>query len=838
MGAGPRCRYRAAFGSARLLRWQIIRRKDILSGQRRDTDGPEEGRKEIQTRFVGTHVRRKEDRRLLTGMGRFVADLNLPGTLDMAVLRSPVAHAQILDVEVGDALRLDGVVLAVTGRDLEGKVSPFTRFVDQEDTPPSLEAAVHPVVLRCPMEVLPTDRVRYVGQAVAVVVAESRHLAEDALELVRFEYQELQVLTDPEQAVMAGAPILHEHLGTNVQAHFEVEVGDPDSAFASADGAVSGRVIVPRAAGSPLETRGVVATWDEGREELTVWSSTQVPFMVRTRICEMLGLVEAQVRVVAPDVGGGFGPKVNIYPEEILVAHLARELRRPVRWIEDRREHMLSTGQGRGQVHQVEAAYMRDGRITAIRDRFLLDCGAYNPFSLTCAYNTAAHFRGMYGIPNFRARGECVLTNKVVNVPYRGAGRPEAVFAMEAILEMVAAELEMDPAQVRFANLVPPDAMPYEMGMPYRDGVPIIYDGGDYPAALRKALELAGYEEIRECQPQWRAAGRRVGVGMACYVEGTGIGPHEGCRVRLDATGQVVVAVGSAPHGQSHETTFAQVCADELGIDPSRVTVRAGDTALLSHGVGTFASRSAVVAGTAVQQASGRLRERILAVAAAVLEVDSNDLVIENGSVHPTGVPSQNLSLAEVARAAAPGPRSRLPEGMDAGLEVTYFFVPPTVTFSYGAAVAVVEVDPELGTVEVLKYAVVHDCGTPINPTVVEGQIAGGVAQGIGAGLYEECIYDQSGQPLTTTFMDYLLPTTMEMPPLLQAHQETPSPRNPLGVRGVGEGGAITPPAAIAHAVADALRPLRVRFQQIPLTPDRVLSAIEAAESALSKAQS
>ena len=781
------------------------------------------------TRFVGTSTPRREDWRLVTGKGTFVADLKLPGTLHMAVFRSPVAHARIQSIETEDALRLPGIVAALTGADIAGKVKPFTRFVDQEETPPGLEEAIHLVVLPCPIEVLPTERVRYVGQAVAVVVAETRELAEDALEMIRFDYEELRVVSDPEAALQPGAPLIHDHLESNIQARFEVETGDVDAAFREADGVVSTRVVVPRAAGSPLETRGVVAVWDEGREELTVWSSTQVPFMVRTRICEALGLPEARIRVVAPDVGGGFGPKVNIYPEEILAAHLAIVLRRPVRWIEDRREHMLSTGEGRGQTHHVEAAYMRDGRIIAIRDRFLMDCGAYNPFSITCAYNTAAHFRGMYRIPNLRVRGECVLTNKVVNVPYRGAGRPEAVFTMETVLEMVARELSMDPAALRFANLVPPDAMPFDIGMPYRDGVRIVYDGGDYPAALRQALDLAGYEEIRRRQQEPRDGDPCVGVGMSCYIEGTGFGPYEGCRAWLDSSGHVVVAVGSASQGQSHETTLAQICADQIGIAPAKVIVRAGDTALISHGVGTFASRSAVVAGTAVMGASAQLKERILSVAAAVLEVDRDDLVIEDGAIHPSGVPTRTLTLAQVARAARPGPRSKLTAGGD--LEVTYFFVPPTVTFSYGAAVAVVEVDRELGAVEVLKYVVVHDCGTVINPMVVEGQVAGGVAQGIGAALYEECVYDERGQPLTTTFADYLLPTAMEMPLLVQAHLDNPSPRNPLGIRGVGEGGAITPPAAIANAVADSLRPLGVRFDEIPLTPDRVFAAIQAAES-------
>jgi len=779
--------------------------------------------------FVGERLRRREDGRLLVGRAAFVADIRLPGMLEVALLRSPVAHAWIEAIDTGAARSAPGVVAVVTGADLAGRVQPFTRFVDQEETPPGLEAAAHPQVLPCPIEVLPRERARYVGQALAAVVASSRALAEDALDLLDLRLRELPVVADPEAALAPGAPQVHESVPGNLQAHFTVEVGDPDRAFREAAGTASLRAVVPRTGGNPLETRGVVAAWDRAREELTVWSSTQVPFAVRTRISEMLGLAEDRIRVIAPEVGGGFGPKVNIYPEEVLVAHLARWLGRPVRWIEDRHEHLLATGQGRGQIHLIEAAYDRDGTVLAVRDRFLLDCGAYNPFSLTCAYNTAAHLRGLYRIPNLRVRGECVLTNKVPNVPYRGAGRPEAVFAMDRLLDVIAARIGRDPAEVRFRNLIAPASLPHPAGMPYRDGAPIVLDGGDYAAALRRALELAGYEEVRRRQPEWRLQGRQIGAGISCYVEGTGIGPFEGCRARIDASGEVVLAVGSTPHGQGHETTLAQICADRLGVSPERVRVRAGDTALLPYGVGTFASRSAVVAGTAVAVAAGRLRERVLAVASQVLEVAPQDLVIEDGVVHPAGAPARRVTFTELARAAMPGPRSRLPAGMEPGLEAQHYFRPETVTFAYGAHVAVVEVDPELGTVRVLRYAVVHDCGRPINPTLVEGQVVGGVAQGLGAALLEECAYGEGAEPLTTTYLDYLLPTAAEIPPILQDHLCTPSERNPLGVRGVGEGGAICPPAAIANAVADALGRQPDELFTVPLTPERVWRALAGA---------
>jgi carbon-monoxide dehydrogenase large subunit len=563
---------------------------------------------------------------------------------------------------------------------------------------------------------------------------------------------------------------------------------------------------------------------------MTIWASTQVPYMVRTRVAEQLHLDEDKIRVIAPEVGGGFGPKVNIYPEDILVPYLSMILGKPVRWIEDRREHLLSTAHSRDQIHMVEVACSADGSITGLRDRFLLDCGAYNPFSLTCAYNTAAHLRGPYAIPNYRIRGDCVLTNKMPNVPYRGAGRPEAVFTMDRIIDEVAARLAMDPAEVRFRNLIQPADMPYDQGMLYRDGSRVVYDGGDYPAALKKVMEMVGYEEVRARQDDPAQHERPIGVGLSMYLEGTGIGPYEGAMVRVDPSGHITAHVGSSPHGQSHETVLAQVCADALNVDIDDVTVKAGDTGLLPYGIGTFASRSAVTAGTALMEAAGQVREKILAVASGMLEVHPEDLVLQDGRVAAKGVPTRSLTLAEVAHSAAPGPRSQAPAGQDPGLEATYYFVPPTVTFAFGAHAVVIEIDAELGTIEIKKYAVVHDSGRLLNPTVVEGQIHGGVAQGIGCALYEEIVYDDEGQLLTSTFMDYLLPTSMEVPHIDQDHQEWRTDRNPLGVKGVGEGGAISPPAAIANALADAYRSLGLADLSIPLSPERVWTAIRRAK--------
>jgi carbon-monoxide dehydrogenase large subunit len=682
------------------------------------------------------------------------------------------------------------------------------------------------------MEPLASSEVRYVGQPVAVVVAESRYVAEDALELVVVEYDELPAVTDPEAAVAEGAELVHDHLGTNVQASFGVRVGDPPAALAAAEHRLTCRVHVPRLSANPLEGRAVLADWDRSRGQLTVWSSTQVPYMVRTRISEQLHLPEADVRVVAPDVGGGFGPKVNVYPEEVIVPHLARALGRPVRFVEDRQEHLVSTMHARDQLHEVTVGFSSDGRVSVVDDRFLLDCGAFNPFSLTCAYNSAAHFRGLYRIPSIRIDGSCVLTNKTPNGPYRGAGRPEVVFVMDRVMHLVAATLGLDAAEVVRRNLITVDELPYDQGLPYRDGVRVVYDGGDYPAALDAALGAVDYDAFRSDQARRASEGRRVGLGISLYVEGTGIGPFEGGSVSVNGDGKVVVRSGSAPHGQSHLTTLAQVCADELGVALEDVEVRAGDTALLPYGVGTFASRSAVTAGAAVAGAARKVKDDLLAIAAELLEADPGDLVVEAGSVHPAGSPSTSVDFRTLARAAAPGPRARVPEGRHFGLSETSYFVPPSVTFSYGVHVAVVEVDVELGEVRILRYVVAHDCGRMLHPLVVEGQVQGGVAQGIGSALYEEVVYSPDGQPLTTTFMDYLLPTAVEVPSVYQIHLSTPSERNVLGVRGVGEGGAISPPAAIANAVVDALGYDAHDLVELPLSPERVLRLVDAAAGA------
>ncbi|HLW45815.1 MAG TPA: molybdopterin cofactor-binding domain-containing protein, partial [Acidimicrobiales bacterium] len=566
---------------------------------------------------------------------------------------------------------------------------------------------------------------------------------------------------------------------------------------------------------------------DVGTGDLTVWCTNARPHLVRTFLSEMLGVALDHIRVVSPDMGGSFG--TGMFTEDILVPFLARELGRPIRWVEDRNENLLVTRHGRDQVHLVEVGYEDDGRIVALKDRFIVDAGAYNQYAITVSYNAAAHARNQFDIPDVRLEGFNVVTNKAPVAPVRGAGRPESTFMMDRVADIVATETGLDPAECRRRNLVRPDQMPYHAGIPYRDGVDVVYDRADFVAQLQQALDLVDYESFRKEQAEAREEGRRIGVGFSSYVEGSGFGPYEGAVIRVDASGHVTVYTGANAHGQGLETTLAQVCADQLGVSPDDVTVRMGDTSFIAYGIGTFASRSAVTAGTATGTAAALVREKALAIAGELLEASPSDLELEDGTVRVKGTPGRQVSLGDVARAAMPGPRSRLPAGVAPVLEAEHYYVPPTVTWSSGTHVAVVEVADETGMVRVLRYLTVDDCGQMLNPMIVEGQVHGGVSLGLGEALTEEVLYDPSGQLLTGTYMDYLLPTTTEVPPITVAHQVFPSEVNPFGIKGCGEGGAVGPPAAVANAIADALRPLDVRVTRVPVHPERLLELIDAA---------
>ena len=660
-----------------------------------------------------------------------------------------------------------------------------------------------------------------------MAIAEDRYLAEDAAELIELEFELLTILTDPMVAMSEGAPEIHPSVPGNISARFVTRAGDVERAFAEAEHQLSSRITVGRSVGSPLETRGVVAELDRASGELRVWATQQRPHLLRTYLSEMLHLPEEHIRVISPDMGGSFGG--GIYNEEVIIPFLAMELGRPVRWIEDRRENLGNARHARNQVHDLEVAFQSDGSILGMRDRFVVDTGAYNPFAITVPYNTAAHMRSEFKIDNFQAEGICVLTNKRDNTPVRGAGRVSATFVSDRAVDMVADFLKLDSAEVRRRNLIPAELMPYDMGMLYRDGGNVVYDSGDYPAQLEKALAMADYAGFRERQKHAREQGRHLGIGISCHVEGSGFGPHEGALVRVDQTGHVLVHSGSNPHGQGHETVLAQVCADALSVSPDDITVRAGDTALIAHGGGTFASRSAVTAGSAVHLAAVEVRRKVLAVAGEILEIDPHDLDLENGLVTAKGVPGLSLTLAEIAEAAAPGPGRKLPPGMAPGLEATEYFVPPTVTYSSGTHIAEVDVDPETGIVKVIRYVVVDDCGRILNPMIVDGQQQGGVVHGIGNALFEEILYDEDGQLLNASFMDYLLPTANDVPFIEVEHLIHLSPLNPMGIKGAGEGAAVSPPGAIANAIVDALRPLAVNVTEMPMTPAKLWRLIQDA---------
>ena len=758
----------------------------------------------------------------------YVSDVRLPDMLHAAVLRSTHAHAWIRGVDVTEALRLDGVAGVWTGHEIEGRVSCFPESF--EIHPTRWLEGVKPVLKGPRPAALALGKVHYVGEPVAIVVAESRHRAEDALDVIRVDYDELPAVVDPEESFKPGTMLVHEDSNDNIVFSFKVEKGNVDQAFANAAHKFRQNFRHHRYCGSPLEGRGVVAWREPKTNILTIWSSTQMPHLVRRQIAAQLNLTEESVRVIAPDIGGGFGPKVFVYPEEILVPFLALQLGRPVKWIEDRTEHFISTAHGRDQLHDVECAFDAEGHILALRDRFLLDNGAYNPMGLTDAYNTAAHIQGPYKIPNLFVSGTCVSTNKVPNAPYRGAGRPEAVFVMERCIDIIAARLELDPAEVRRRNFVQPEEMPYRAGILYRDGEPICYDSGNFPETMKRALHAAGYDQLRSRQLELRDQGRALGIGIGCYIEGTGVGSFEGAKVRIDTSGQIIITTGATGHGQGHETVFAQIAADLWGVSPDKVSLVEGDTAAIPFGCGTFGSRSTVNVGSAVYGASERLKEKVLQLAAHLLEANPGDLELDGGKVFVRGFPQRSVSFSELARAAVPGWASKLPDNLAPGLEESFYFVPPTVTWANAAHVAVIEVDVETGEIKLLDYIVGHDAGKLINPFLVNGQIHGGVAQGIGAALYEEIAYGQDGQLLSGSFMDYLLPGSMEVPKMKTVHMETPSTLNPLGVKGLGEGGAIAPPAAIANALADAFRPLGISVNEIPLNPDRVLQLLSKHE--------
>lgn len=781
-------------------------------------------------RFIGKALPRREDARLLTGRGQFVADLKLPDMLHAVFVRSSVAHGRIRSVDLSSAAAAPGVVMVMSGADLLQLLPPVPDT--QLSLPRKWTAQVQHSFLNPQQPLLAHDKVRHVGEAVAVILAESRYLAEDAAELVKVDVEPLPAVVDAEQALTADSSVLHEQYGTNLIGEFEIEKGDVDAALARAPHRLKRRFHHHRYAAIPMECRGVASVYNSRSDSLSIWSSCQVVHWLRREASTVLNLPEARIRCVALDVGGGFGVKGHVYPEELLIPFLAREVGRPVRWIEDRHEHFMAACHSRDQIHHVEVGFDDEGRLLAFRDSFIADCGAWNPIGAGIAYNTAVHLPGPYKLDNFAVRARIASTNKVPNAPYRGAGRPEASFAMERIIDLIATELGRDPAEVRMTNLVPAAEMPYHLGIPYRDGEPIVYDSGDYPKALQCVLDaIGGVEAFRARQRKAREQGRYLGLGLGCYVEGTGVGPFESATVRIDPTGKVYVASGACPQGQGMETIFSQIVADTWKVNPNDVVMALADTSAISIGFGTIASRSTVTLSAAIHYASERLREKVFAIAANMLECAPEDLELRNSSVGIVGVPGSQVTLASIAKASRPGWDHARPPGMPAGLEETYYYEPPTVTWSYAMHAAIVDVDVKIGRIKIDKYAIVHDCGVAVNPMLVEGQIHGGTVQGLGGALLEEFTYDAEGQLLTGSFMDYLLPTASDVPHLDLIHLHHPSPLNPLGVKGVGEGSAIAPPVVIANAVSNALAPFKVEFNTTPVKPEQIARVAWSAAS-------
>jgi carbon-monoxide dehydrogenase large subunit len=775
---------------------------------------------------------------MLRGMGAYVDDIDPPDVLHAAILRSPYGHARFEHIDTSAARAYAGVHAVYTAADLGSFNQPAPLVVP------------HPNLTHGrTQKPLAEDKVCFIGEAVAMVVAEDRYIAEDAVGLIEVDWEPLPAAVDFLRATDANAPLVHDDVPNNVAARLTQLVGDPETAFRRAAHIFEENVYIERSCGSPIEARGVAAVWDPRQGSLTVWDATQAPLTIKNGLANMLGLPEFKVEVIAPDVGGGFGTKIMLFfPEEVLVPWAAMQLGQPVKWTEDRHEHFVAANQERGQAHTARVAVDAEGHILGLESAFLHDTGAYTPYGMVVPIITATQLPGPYKVPNYRSEFTVVYTNTPCVSPYRGAGRPHACFVMERLIDRIARELELEPNEVRRRNFVQPDEFPWDVGLTFQDGAPTRYDSGNYPAALDLAERMIDVPAFRAEQAAARAEGRYLGLGFAAYVEGTGIGPYEGAHVRIEPSGRVVAVTGLTSQGQGHYTSFAQIVANELGCDVTDVTVITGDTSRFNWGAGTFASRALVTAGNALGLAARTVREKVLALGAELLEASPEDLELSHGHVRVRGAPGRELTLGALATAANPiryayGKEANqaalrlvkaregavLQPGEEPGLEARGFFAPDRATWASGQHAAIVEVSPQTGDVRFLRYVVVHDCGVLINPTIVEGQIHGGVAQGIGGALYERLHFDDSGQLLNASFMDFLMPTAVEMPEIEIAHIETPSPLNPLGIKGVGEAGTIPVAPLVAEAIEDALAPFGVRIREMPLSPVRIRELLEEA---------
>lgn len=766
--------------------------------------------------LIGAQVKRKEDPRLITGQGIYVGDLKLPGMLYVAFVRSPYAHAAIGAIDTSVARRRAGVVAIVTGQDLQPLYEPMPVGSSSESN-----TAAGGLLTGCTHYALSVDRVRHVGEAVVAVIATTPAIAADAVDDIIVDWKPLPASVALEYAATPDAPPLFDELGTNIEHTWRCSTGDVDSAFDHAFRVVRQRMVSQRLAGVPMEGRAVVAAPDPAVSGVTIWSSTQAPHLSRSDLARVLRLPENAIRVIAPDVGGGFGVKIGIYPEDVVLAILARQYGVPLQWVETRMEHMVATTHGRAQVANIEMAVQANGTITALRLHVLSDLGAY-PLAPFIPDLTGMMATGVYAIPVVDISVASVLTNTTPVAAYRGAGRPEAAYYIERMIDVVAVELGMDPVDVRRRNFIPPDVFPYDTptGMSY--------DSGHYDLALTKVLSLGDYQALRdEQQRRWSSGNPRLlGIGMACYVEMCGIGPFESALVRVEPSGSVTIFTGISPHGQGQGTTFAQIVTDMLGADYSQIIVRHGDTRDTPMGRGTMSSRGLAVGGAALVRATEKVKKKACQIAAHMLEAAVEDIELSEGYYRVRGVPEHRLSLAQIAATAY---LDSLPDELEPGLEATDFFRPPGLVYPFGAHIAVVEVDRETGQVWLRNYFSVDDCGPRISPMLVEGQIHGGLAQGIAQALQEQVVYDEHGQLLSGSLMDYALLRAAQLPRFVLDKTETRTPHNPLGVKGVGEAGTIGATPATANAVLDALKPLGIAHIDIPLTSETVWRAIQSA---------
>ena len=773
--------------------------------------------------FVGASLKRIEDEALLTGRGRYVDDLDMPGLLEAAFVRSPHPHARIVSIDATAARALPGVRAVFSHEDLAAVLT--SNVIPSDHRTWDFPDTAQPLMLA-------EDESCHVGEPIAIVIADSRYTAEDAAAMVEIEYEPLPSVSDCREALSPGAPTVHRAAPDNVVKEIRTEYGDCDAAFAAAPHVFSVSLKQHRGGAHSIEPRGLVARPEPGTDQMTVWISTQAPHRVRNQLVELLGSDEHRVRVIVPDVGGGFGGKNILYADEAATVAAARLLGEPVKWIEDRREHFLASIQERDQYWDLEVATDGEGRLLGVRGRVIHDQGARTLLALHVPHNSSIAVPGPYLLPSYRIDVIVAETNKVGTIPVRGAGYPEGAFAMERLLDAVARGLGLDRAEVRRRNLVPGDRIPYELPMKTREGTPIVYESGDFPEVQRRAMEAADYDGFTARQAQARATGRYIGLGIANMTKVTGRGPFETALVRIGRSGRVMLHTGAIAMGQGTGTTLAQICAGPLGIDPEDVTVVAGDTAGVPNGIGGFGSRQTVTAGGSTQAAALALREKAIKAASHQLEAAEEDLELAGGAVRVRGIPELSVTLKDLARALSGMKGYSRPKGMAPSLEATADFLPHDVTYGFATHVVEAEVDPGTGGVRILRYVIANDSGRIVNPMLADGQLQGGAAHGIGNALFEWMGYDEHGQPVVTTLADYLLPTATEVPNFEIIHCEYPSTLNPMGVKGIGEAGTIPAAAAVVAAVEDALGPFSVRIGEAPIAPARLVELMEEAAGA------